>query len=61
MRAPKQSVWHPYEDTKMSEVPSFGDPGRRIFVVVALYMFKLLFTSQNLAWQTPKKAYEKKI
>ncbi len=39
MRAPKQSVWHPYEDTKMSKVPSFGAPGRRIFVVVASYMF----------------------
>jgi hypothetical protein len=35
MRAPTQSVWRPNEDMKMSKVPSFGAPGRRIVGVAA--------------------------
>ena len=56
MRAPKQSVWHPYEDTKMSEVPSFGAPGRRIFVVVASYMFLVTLYQPKLGLADPQKS-----
>ena len=56
MRAPKQSVWHPYEDTKMSKVPSFGGPGRRSLVVVASYMFLGTLYQPKLGLADPQKS-----